>query len=311
MAERFGGKYSPGGAQAPQVPGTERAVDGQTPARPFDGQTPARAGARVNLLFAAAVPFAITAFFQQPTGLALDLGAFAALILGAWLTRDGVLAHQAYDARKVSRRPAIPRKIFGSALAAAGLFLGGYVPGGGLTNPLIFAVAGGALHLFSFGSDPLKDKGMAGVDIFQTDRVARAVQEGEAYLAAMKDAMLRAGDRSLDKRVEVFAATARKMFRTVENDPRDLTAARKYLTIYLMGARDATVKFADIYARNRDPQARSAYEALLADLETNFTGRIQALLADDRTDLTIEIDVLRERLQREGVKPGTQEKDKP
>ena len=299
MAERFGGKYSPGGSPPPDAP------------RPFDGQTPARAGARVNLLFAAAVPFAITAFFQQPTGLALDLGAFAVLILAAWLTRDGVLAHQAYDGRKVARRPAIPRKLFASVLTGAGLFLGGFVPGASLADPLIFAVVGLVLHLLSFGPDPLKDKGMAGVDSFQTDRVARAVQEGEAYLAAMKDAILRAGDRTLDQRVETFAATARKMFRTVESDPRDLTAARKYLTIYLMGARDATVKFADIYARNRDAQARSDYEALLGDLESNFTGQIQALMADDRTDLTIEIDVLRERLQREGVKPGTQEQDKP
>ena len=299
MAERFGGKYSPGGNATPDEP------------RPFDGQTPARAGARVNLLFAAAVPFAITAFFQQPTGLALDLGAFAVLILAAWLTRDGVLAHQAYDGRKVARRPAIPRKLFASVLTGAGLFLGGFVPGASLADPLIFAVVGLVLHLLSFGPDPLKDKGMAGVDSFQTDRVARAVQEGEAYLAAMKGAILRAGDRTVDQRVETFAATARKMFRTVENDPRDLTAARKYLTIYLMGARDATVKFADIYARNRDAQARSDYEALLGDLESNFTGQIQALMADDRTDLTIEIDVLRERLQREGVKPGTQEQDKP
>ena len=299
MAERFGGKYSPGGSPPPEAP------------RPFDGQTPARAGARVNLLFAAAVPFAITAFFQQPTGLALDLGAFAVLILAGWLTRDGVLAHQAYDGRKVARRPAIPRKLFASVLTGAGLFLGGFVPGASLADPLIFAVAGLVLHLLSFGPDPLKDKGMAGVDSFQTDRVARAVQEGEAYLAAMKGAILRAGDRTLDQRVETFAATARKMFRTVESDPRDLTAARKYLTIYLMGARDATVKFADIYARNRDTQARSDYEALLGDLESNFTGQIQALMADDRTDLTIEIDVLRERLQREGVKPGTQEQDKP
>lgn len=297
MAERFGGKFSPGSAAT----GADR---GQAAPEPFDGQSPSRAGARVNLLFAAAIPFALTAFFQQPVGLALDLAAFAVLILAAWLTRDGVLAHQAYDSRKIARRPAIPRKMFGAVLTAGGLFLGGYVPGASLVNPLVFAVAGGLLHLFAFGPDPMKDKGMEGVDSFQTDRVARAVKEGEAYLAAMKDAVLRARDPAMERRVEVFAATARKMFRMVESDPRDLTAARKYLTIYLMGARDATVKFADIHARNRDAAARSDYEALLSDLEANFASQTTALLADDRTDLTIEIEVLRERLQREGVKPG-------
>lgn len=296
MAERFGGKFSPGSSPS---------GDGQGAAVPFDGQSPSRAGARVNLLFAAAIPFALTAFFQQPVGLAIDLAAFGVLILAAWLTRDGVLAHQAYDSRKIARRPAIPRKMFGAVLTAGGLFLGGYAPGGSLVNPVVFAVAGGLLHLFAFGPDPMKDKGMEGVDSFQTDRVALAVKDGEAYLAAMKDAMLRARDPAMERRVDVFAATARKMFRMVESDPRDLTAARKYLTIYLMGARDATVKFADIYGRNRDATARADYEALLSDLEANFASQTTALLADDRTDLTIEIEVLRERLQREGVKPGT------
>ena len=78
-------------------------------------------------------------------------------------------------------------------------------------------------------------------------------------------------DRTLEARVDRFAATARTLFRTVEGDPRDLTAARKYIwRVYLMGARDATVKFADLYAQTRDAKARADYEALLTDLETTF-----------------------------------------
>ena len=66
-----------------------------------------------------------------------------------------------------------------------------------------------------------------------------------------------------------------------------------------MGARDASVKFADLYAQNRDPQARSDYEALLTDLETNFASRTQKLLSDNHTDLDVEIQVLRDRLKLE------------
>jgi hypothetical protein len=145
----------------------------------------------------------------------------------------------------------------------------------------------------------LTDKGMEGVDQFQTERVARAVDEAEAYLAGMKDAILRAGDRQLAARVDRFIATARTLFRNVEANPGDLTAARKFLSVYLMGARDATVKFADHYSRSRDPGTRADYEALLTDLETHFADRTQALLSDNRTDLDVEIGVLRDRLARE------------
>lgn len=66
-----------------------------------------------------------------------------------------------------------------------------------------------------------------------------------------------------------------------------------------MGARDATVKFADHYAQTRDAGVRADYEALLGDLETTFAARTTALLADSHSDLDVEIAVLRDRLKLE------------
>ena len=290
MAERFGGKYSPDGGGP---------VTRHPPRNAFDGQVRARAGGRVNFLFVAPLPLAISAFFLDPAGLALRLVAFGTLILAAWLTREGVAAQEAFDSRKIARRPAFPRKIAGSLLTGVGLGLAGLASGP--VNAVIFAVLGVALHLMAFGPDPMRSKGMEGVDEFQTDRVARAVGEAEKLLAAMKDAVIRARDRQAEARVDSFLATARAMFRTIEDDPRDLSAARKYLTVYLLGARDATAKFADVYARTRDEKAKEDYFALLDDLERGFTARTQKMLTANQDDLNIEIEVLRERLAREGV----------
>ena len=297
MARRYGGKYSPEGEAEPNDAKTV-----SMPTNPYRGLTRTRAGGRVNLLFFAPLPLAFRAFWQDPAGLALMLTAFGTLILAAWLTREGLLAQESYEARKIARRPAIPRKIFGSILTGAGLFMAGVAANHGLIAPVLFGGLGAVLHFLAFGPDPLKDKGMEGIDSFQTERVARAVGEGEEYLNAMSDAIKRAQDRKMESRVARFQTTARDLFRTVEEDPRDLTAARKYLTVYLMGARDATIKFADIYGRSRDPKARADYENLLDDLEQNFAARTRAMLLDDKSDLTVEIEVLRERLQREGVR---------
>lgn len=304
MAERYGGPFSPQGKDAGderRAQRPERGAPQGPPRHPFEGKRRSRAGARVNVLFFVAVPFALMAFAQPPVSMALDLAAFAVLTLAAWLTREGVIAQEAYEARSVARRPAIPRKIMGSVLTGIGLAIGGLIPGESWLHPLLFGLLGAGLHAFAFGPDPMKDKGMEGVDMFQTDRVARAVDEAEKHLAAMSDAIRRAGDRQLEARVDRFQRTARDMFRTVENDPRDLTAARKYLGVYLMGARDATVKFADIWSRSRDMQARADYESLLDDLEANFTARTRTLLLDDKTDLDVEIEVLRDRLKRDGL----------
>lgn len=291
MAQRFGGPHSPGPKDGRAAP----------PASPLAGKRPRRRGARANLLFFAPFPFLFTAFFEDPPGLALDLAAFGAIVLAAWLTREGLAAEAAWEDRKTARRPAIPRKIFGSVLIGLGLFLGALGPEGSLLNAGIVGALGSVLHLAAFGIDPMRDKGMEGVDRFQQDRVARVADEAERMLSTMTDAIRRTSDRGLADRVARFEATARAMIRQVEEDPRDLAAARRYLGVYLAGARDATVKFADLWARSRDTQARADYLTLLDDLEGNFTARSRALLADDRTDLDIEIGVLRDRLAREGV----------
>ncbi|MBN8632023.1 MAG: 5-bromo-4-chloroindolyl phosphate hydrolysis family protein [Rhodobacterales bacterium] len=288
MAERFGGRYSP--------QETRPAAGG--PATPPILTTPRASGLwRANLLFLSAFLFLFPAFGDDPRDMLLGLAAGGLLVLASWLTREGLKAEAAYAARKLARRPALPRKLMGAVLTGAALAIGGIIAGQGLVYPVLYALVGAGLHLGAFGLDPMSDKGMEGIDAFQTGRVANAVAEGEAYLAGMQDAILRAKDRSLERRVEQFATAARGLFRTIEADPGDLTAARKYLSVYLMGARDATVKFADHFAQTRDAGARADYEALLTDLETTFAQKTTAFLSNNRTDLDVEIAVLRDRLK--------------
>lgn len=298
MARRYGGKYSPqdGGPPSQGYPGVApgRALPvGEPPPHPL--------ARRTGWLLVAAIPFLGQAFGGGPEALVRGIGAFALIGGGVWLLREGLRAEAAWMARKVARRPAIPRKIFGSAVFGAGLALGAQAPEMGLAGALVVGAVGAALSLAAFGPDPMKDKGMEGIDGFQQDRVARAVAEGEKHLTEMRDAIRRAQDPLLSARVERFAATAQDLFRAVEEDPGDLASARRYMGVYLMGARDATVKFADLWTATRDAKARADYEALLTDLEGNFTARTQSLIAGGREGLEIEIDVLRDRLAREGV----------
>ncbi len=300
MAQRYGGKFSPDGSNSEADAASER---GQ-----YDGARKDAAGMRANVLFVPAIPLVFTSLNDGAVGLTLAIVATAILTLAAWLTREGLRAEAEYNARKVARRPALPRKMVGSVLTGIGIAVAAYKTGladgeaGSLLAGLLFGAVATVLHGVAFGLDPLQNKGMEGVDTHQQDRVARVVNEAEKSLREMSDAILRAGDRQMEARVERFQTTARELFRTVEEDPRDLSSARKYMTVYLTGARDATVKFADVYGRTRDAQARADYSELLDDLEQNFAARTKKMLLDDRSDLTVEIEVLRDRLRQEGVR---------
>jgi len=295
MAQRFGGKFSPG------TDGKDGRATGSASGRAAARPRVDPVGARANLLFVPAAVVLFASLASGAAGLALGAASAAVLALSAWLLRGGLRAEAAYAERKVARRPGIPRKLFSSVLAGAGIAFAALSGDGSLIAAALYGIVTAGLHIAAFGIDPLRDKGMEGIDTFQQDRVARTVKEAEAMLTQMSDAILRARDRTLEERVAQFQSTVRTMLRTLEDDPRDLSAARRYTGVYLMGARDATIRFADLYARSQDEAARVDYLSLLDDLDQNFTAKTQKLLENDQGALDIEIDVLRDRLEREGV----------
>jgi hypothetical protein len=292
MAQRFGGKYSPQGSAQP----------GSNATGHFEPSRVDPVGARANLMFLPAIVLLTTAVFKGAVALVLGLAGAGVLTLGAWLLRGGLIAEAQYTARKVARRPAMPRKIMAAVLAGAGTGLGALCHDGSIVAAVLYGAAVLGLHLAAFGIDPMTDKGMEGIDTHQQDRVARVVDEADAMLKAMTDALKRIPDRHIRERMESFQATARRLIRTVEEDPRDLTAARKYLGVYLMGARDATTKFVDLYAQTPSQEVRADYMTLLDDLDRNFAARTEKLLLNEHSDLTVEIEVLSESLDREGVR---------
>ncbi len=293
-AQRFGGKYSPGAS---------RAEPGAPPPKPFAGRAAARVSVRARLMYLLPAPLLFAALGAigrgAPAEMLTELGGFAGLMLSAWLLNDGLRAEAAYQARAVARPPSIPRKLFAAVLTGGSVFAVGF-PGLGL-GAAAFGLVAGLAQLAAFGLDPMKAKGIAGVDDFAAERVAKAIDQAEGLVREIIAGAARIGDNRLEGRIERLCDQAREVFRAVEQDPRDLTRARTFLSVYLRGLRDATLKFADLNARARDRDVQAKYEALIGDLETSFTAHRTDLLADNRSDLDVEIEVLRERLQQDGL----------
>ncbi len=300
MAQKFGGAHSPAGSP-------DNAAPAMTPSNKFRGRKVHKSDIRSKLLFALPLPLLFSGIgemrAQNAGGMLAEFGALAILLLAAWLLRDGLRAQQAYDSRKIARPPAIPRKIFASALTGVGVFVAAAF-GMGASPPvaIVYTLIAVAAHSFSFGIDPLRKKGMEGMSDFETERVAKAVDKAETLLSEMVAAARRIGDRGIEQRVDALAASVRDMFRTVEDDPRDLSGARKFLGVYLRGARDATIKYADLASKTSDAEAKAKYESLLSDLEASFNTQRETMMLDNRTDLDVEIEVLRDRLKQEGLK---------
>ena len=301
MAQKFGGQHSPEGSPKNATP---------TPAFPaskFRGRRVVNSSFCSKFLFIAPLPLLFSGIGEMrrgdATGMLTEFGALAILLLAAWLLRDGLIAEAAYQDRKVARPLAIPRKMFATALTGIGVFMAGaFATGDGIAAAIVFAILAIAAHVFSFGIDPLHKKGMEGMSEFETERVAKAVDKAKGLLGETIAASRRIRDRKMEARVESLATSVREMFRAVEDDPRDLSGVRKFLGVYLMGARDATIKFADLYSKSRNTDAKTKYKSLLTDLEASFNNQRETMMLDNRTDLDVEIEVLRDGLKQEVLK---------
>jgi hypothetical protein len=302
MAGRpYGGRFSPdGSAPAPGEPGQAK-----QPA-PFRNRRARRVSIRARLMFILPLPLLLAGIGAimrgSPREMLVELGAFAGLMLSAWLLNEGLRAEESYNARTIAGPPSIPRKAFaavltGASIAAAGVFN----PDLGLFGAIAFGIVAGLAHVAGVGRDTMKKNGMECVVEFQNQRVARAIDQAGGLVREITGAAARIGDRRIEGRIERLCDQAREVFRIVEEDPSDFAHARTFLSVYLLGLRDSTIKFADIYGRSRDPEALREYEGLLGDLETSFTKHRTNLLENNRSDLDIEIEVLRERLQQDGL----------
>jgi hypothetical protein len=258
-------------------------------------------------MFLVPMPLLFMGLYSAVTGSAIEMvgrfGGLSLFLLSAWLLLQGQKAQHAYDAREVARPPIIPRKLFASLLTGAGVAvtsLFGFLPL--LNEPVtgaVYAVVAAVLHNVAFGLDPMKSKGLQGYSRKEANRLLQALEQGERL---MEETLIAAGgfpDRRLQHRVMQLVQEARGVFRAIEKDPRDLPRSRKFMAVYLQGARDATVKLAQLKARNPGLQEYADYERLLTDLEQHFIQQRQALLLNDRSELDVEVEVLRERIRQE------------
>lgn len=307
-AKKFGGQHSPQGSRP-----ADGAAQSPKPNK-FRGRSAASVDVRSLLMFFFPTPLLFAAFSALGDGAAVRmlvlLAAYASLMLGAWLLREGQRAQVAFEERAIAKAPAFPRKLFAAALTGIGVFIAAFMSrsaggifefGGNVISSALFGGLAVVTHIASFGIDPMKSKGFDEINASEMDRVHAAIDKAETKLKSIEDLAHQLRDREIDDKVTALNSSVRDMIKLVEEDPRDLSRARRYLGVYLKGAEEATRKYADNHERLNDPKLRGEYLDLLGDLEQSFSRGKETLLLDDRVDLEVEIEVLRERLQQEGA----------
>lgn len=311
MSKRFGGEYSPvreRSARAEPVVGLNSFANNQpAPAlTKFSGQSVRRSGSRLKTLQMILIPLSISGLLKIKNldllGAAGTLGGAAMIFLGLWLAREGITAREAYEAREIARPPTPPRLILGALFTALGVGLAAFLGAKlGLALGLGLGLFAGIAQLGAFGIDPLRPKGIESAQSdFEFTRVTETIAQGEVHLRRFFAQLEGVRDREIMASAEAFGGASERLFRAVERDPKDLTAARKYLSIYLKAAADAAQKYAELARSRQEAPMRARFISLIEDLRLGFEEKTQQLAQNDHSALEVDIELLQSRLRQDG-----------
>ncbi len=259
------------------------------------------------LLYALCAPLvpaiAVSVFRGDTRMLIAELAGLGLLLAGAWINRLGLKAAAEYERRKVAAAPPVPGKLIGGLLTGAGTAALSWMA---LGNTLMFSAIVGIAALagcvLAYGADPRRDKVVAAqTSGYTTEEVLKALGDAENKIRAIEGAGAGLRNAELKARLRRIAGQARKILGVIEDDPRDLRRARKFLNVYLDGTRRVTEGYATAHKDNQAGELEDNFRNVLVTIEEVFGEQHQKLLENNAMDLDVQIEVLSTQLKREGV----------
>lgn len=249
------------------------------------------------------LPTAVIALLQGDLWLLVKAsGGFLSLLTAAWLTRRGIAQEKAYKKRFLAATPP-PLKTLGMIATGVSAFLISHGLIAGYT--LIFAVVMMLLAMLGYylyyGLDPRDEKITEKLGGYSTEELVQILQEAENKLAVIESQGSKLTQRSLAERLDLIIAEAREVLEILEKNPKDLRRARKFLNVYLDGARQVTEGYANMHNKAESEILDNNFNDVLDTILATFKEQKRKLLSHEMLDLDIQIEVLKKQMQEEGI----------
>ena len=245
------------------------------------GQFPSTRGV---LLFLLPVPVLFAAILSlikgNLPGLIANTIAYALFLYGALLARRGLYSEAEYLRRKIAFAPRYPFKTLGAVIIAVATGITATFAASYSTAIGICFGLGALLGCYLvYGFDPRAAKRVTdryGLDA--TDQVVQALESAEKTIVAIEQARRDMRNAELRSRLERITTLARQILKLLEEDPRDLRRARKFLTVYLEGAQQVTAGYVSTHPKVQSQELETNFRNVLISIEDVFKEQQQKLL---------------------------------
>ena len=262
-----------------------------------------KTGIKGTLLFLMPLPVLIAAVIHLVKGNILSsitAGAlFAGFMIAAMAARYGFKLESRFKKKKLARAPGTPFKSVAAILLAGTTGLTAFLLSDyGLFSSLLIGFVTLLGFYLAYGVDPRRDKtGNISLGV-SADEVFEALEEAEIKIATIEKARENINNVNFDQHLKRIIKKARGILTLIEEDPRDLTRARKFLKVYLEGTARVTESYAKTHGRDATTEVLDTnFQEVLDSIESTFDEQHQKLLRNDQLDLDVKIEVLKTQLK--------------
>jgi 5-bromo-4-chloroindolyl phosphate hydrolysis protein len=244
----------------------------------------------------------ISLFRGDLDGFILHTASYLLFLAGALLNRRGLHNAYEYENHHIARAPTYPLKALGAAATAAGAALTAFTIGYGIILSACFGASALLGCYLIYGVDPRKEKPVLdSLGLDTTDQFLEAIEQADDNITAIEQANREIRNPELTRRLNRISEQGRQILALIEENPRTLRRARKFLNVYLEGTKRVAEGYARTHRRTPSEELEENFRRVLITIEAVFEEQNQKLLEHDLTDLDVQIEVLATQLQREGV----------
>ncbi len=228
---------------------------------------------------------------------ALNSIAFLLLFVTIVLSRRGFAQERNYNLAKLTKAPKIPYKQLSAYLLGVSVFFSAYIAG---SESLVESLFLSGLSIFGYwlyyGFDPRKDK-LENFDDISIDLVLETMQKAHSKVALIEKENAMIKDSVLSQKITGALGHAKSILSAIEEEPKKLRDARKFLVVYIDGIADVTTSYRAIEEGKVTPETRERLLRLMDDVEIRFQKELERLKEGHQLDLDLHIDVLREQIK--------------
>lgn len=268
------------------------------PYKPSETSIVAQKGILLYLFLLPLFIAVILALFQTDIkSFILNSIAFTLFFITARVSSKGFMQESEYLKSILTKAPKIPYKTIAGFLLGGSTFFTAWIAGDKtfLTALFLGVVATLGYYLF-YGFDPQKDK-LRNLGDISAEFVLETISEAKEKLHSIQKHMDKIKDTRLSKKLTKALKKANIILDTIQEDPKDIRVARKFLIVYIDGIAKVTDSYVSMDEMDIKSDTKEKLYTLMEELDIKFDKELSRLKNNNQFDLDVHIDVLQNQIK--------------